>query len=361
MNAVSRSYVVLGAGIACSVLTASVWAATQFTNQGSITNTRHNLSQSSLPNATRTFMDGSRNDYGEVCVYCHTPHGSNLAATAPLWNRTIKNTNFQTYNQLGTSSLTQTVAQPGGSSLTCLSCHDGQTAIDSIINMPGSWRDRAKVAGGQANQYTLGGGTPTQTQYKLSAQFLNTWTNAPLAGRTVTTHSASFNHAGLNSNMTANSGKALGPLVVPDGLGGTITYDIGCMGCHSPNGITQPGFTDFNTFVIGTDLRNDHPVGVTFPTTNGAGTDWKTPSGVKGSARYFDIAGGIPGKMDKGDIRVYGAGQGGAVGAASPTVECASCHDPHGVPDPANGNVFKPTFLRVNNAGSAVCLTCHTK
>jgi predicted CXXCH cytochrome family protein len=37
----------------------------------------------------------------------------------------------------------------------------------------------------------------------------------------------------------------------------------------------------------------------------------------------------------------------------SPSVECASCHDPH---TPNNG-----TFLRVSNAGSGLCLSCHVK
>jgi predicted CXXCH cytochrome family protein len=37
----------------------------------------------------------------------------------------------------------------------------------------------------------------------------------------------------------------------------------------------------------------------------------------------------------------------------SPSVECASCHDPH---TPNNG-----VFLRVSNAGSGLCLSCHVK
>lgn len=358
MSILSRYYYLLSLGAASVMLSASVCSATAFTNTGSIKNTRHNLSQSSIP-GVQPFMDGSRNDYGEVCVYCHTPHGSNLASTAPLWNRTMKDTTFDIYSNNGTP-MTQKVLQPGGSSKTCLSCHDGQTAIDSIINMPGAFRKQV----GQANQYTLGGITSTtagatqQTKYKLSAQFLNTWNNPTMSGRSGATDT--INHAGLSSNMTETSGKQLGPLTSPDGFGGFITYDIGCMSCHSPNGISQPGMTDFNMFNIGTDLRNDHPVGVTFPTTNGPGTDWKTPSGVgKSGLKYFD-SGTITGKLDKADIRIYGAGFGGADGATSATVECASCHDPHGVPDPTTG-FFKKTFLRVSNNGSAVCLTCHTK
>lgn len=335
MNMLSRDYVMLIVGIVCLSLAFDAHAGgtnipfDRFTNIGSIINTRHNMTQNSAPLIV-TSMSNFRNDYGEVCVYCHTPHGANQVATAPLWNRTIKATSYKTYNQLGTSSLTQAVVQPGGSSLTCLSCHDGQTAIDSIINMPGSWRRQI----GQATQATI-----------QSTTFLNTWNN--------TSGTDATKHMGLNS-----TNGVLGDGTGNNGLG---TGGVGCLVCHSETGFLPGTGPDFSMFNLGTDLRNDHPVGVTFPTTNGAGTDWNTPSGVQGSARYFDTAGGISGKMDKVDIRVYGANQGGAVGAASPTVECASCHDPHGVPDPTNGNKFKPTFLRVNNVGSAVCLTCHTK
>lgn len=367
MKKLARGLVVIGVGAVCSALSTYTWAdgknlPTGFSNTGSIANTRHNLSQSTLGLSGNQAMDSSRNDYGEVCVYCHTPHGA-AGITAPLWNRTIKATTYKTYKDLGTSSLTQTVAQPGGSSLTCLSCHDGQTAIDSVINMPGSWRSRAQVAGGQVNQYAGANG-------QLSGAFLDSWTNP--AGRVDT-----ITHRGLNSSTQANPVVLIAPIPIigfpgyslPAGSiqgNGTGSDGIGCMTCHAASGLTsvsaggQQG-TDFSMFLIGTDLRNDHPVGVTFPTSNGTGTDWKTPSGVQGTARYFDTIGGVMGKMDKGDIRVYGSGNGGADGQASPTVECASCHDPHGVPDPTNGNKFKPTFLRVNNAGSAVCLTCHTK
>jgi len=300
---------------ACAGLTTFAWAVpTQFTNRGSIVNTRHNMTQSTLPATTRNVMDLARNDYGEVCVYCHTPHGANTNIAAPLWNRTIKPTSYAVYSS---GSLTQTVSQPGGSSLSCLSCHDGQTAIDSIINMPGS-------GGYNASQLT--------TQ---NTTFLNTWNNP--AGRVDTT-----NHMGLNS----------GNNIQGDGMGSRS-----CLVCHADTGVIG-GATDFTVALIGTDLRNDHPVGVTFPTVNGPGTSFNTPIAA-GAIRYFDVNGN--GALDKGDVRMYGAGAGGAAAATSATVECASCHDPHGVPSAGPGSLFKPTFLRVDNAGSALCLTCHIK
>jgi cytochrome c553 len=279
---------------------------TKFTNKGSIANTRHNLTQRPADNSlglVGSAMDGYRNNYGEVCVYCHTPHGADGTQKLPLWNRTTKATTYKTYNELNTSTLTQVVSQPGVNSLSCLSCHDGQTAIDSIINMPGSGRYQAS----QATSTNIG--------------FLNSW-NGSVSNTSVT-------HHGLN--------------------------DTGCLACHTSTGFGAtvfPNATDFTVFAIGTDLTNDHPVGISFPSASGTGTDFNKPTGLKGTSRYFDE--NLNGNMDSGDVRLYDTG-----GTAK--VECASCHDPHGVPSAGPGSAFKPTFLRVNNTGSALCLTCHVK
>ena len=75
---------------------------------------------------------------------------------------------------------------------------------------------------------------------------------------------------------------------------------------------------------MGTDLSNDHPVHLTYPTV-GQDPDFNTPP-LNG-------------------IILYGAGD--------DQVECASCHDPHLT---TNGN-----FLAISNDGSALCKSCHTK
>ena len=126
-----------------------------------------------------------------------------------------------------------------------------------------------------------------------------------------------------------------------------------CLACHSPGaGVVGANATDFTVFSIGTDLRNDHPVGVRFPTSAGPGTDFKEPSRKEARLAWFDANGN--GRADASEIRLYNTGEGYEV-------ECASCHDPHGVPSAGLGSVFNPTFLRIGNAGSAVCLTCHSK
>ncbi|WP_411565021.1 cytochrome c3 family protein [Rubrivivax sp. A210] len=295
------------------LLAACAWAAgmaiadtdrpTKFTNRDTIGNTRHNLTQRQASGGPAgATMDSFRNDYEEVCVYCHTPHGANRTVTAPLWNRTMKTNTYQTYDLLGTSTLTQPVTQPGVSSLTCLSCHDGTTAVDSIINMPGAGRYNAA----QETQETT--------------DFLNSWNN----------------RRGPDANVHGR------------------LANTECVSCHSPaGGFSGLGATDFTVFAIGTDLRNDHPVGIRFPAA-GPGTDFKDPQRRDGRMAWFDGNGNA--RPDSNEIRLYNAGGGDGY-----EVECASCHDPHGVPSAGPGSQFNATFLRVSNTGSAVCQSCHSK
>jgi len=111
-------------------------------SQGSIANTRHNMTMDYDGTGTGVGfnMDGYRNDYGAVCIYCHTPHGANQQIQAPLWNRTVALDSVYTIYDKPTT-LMRTMSTPGPTSLTCLSCHDGTIAIDSVLNMPGSGRN----------------------------------------------------------------------------------------------------------------------------------------------------------------------------------------------------------------------------
>lgn len=83
----------------------------------------------------------------EVCVYCHTPHAASSGFEgAPLWNKAAADggVTYQMYgatnpgDAMVTIGSTTTVTEPASPSLACLSCHDGVSAIDSIVNAPGS-------------------------------------------------------------------------------------------------------------------------------------------------------------------------------------------------------------------------------
>jgi predicted CXXCH cytochrome family protein len=126
--------------------------------------------------------------------------------------------------------------------------------------------------------------------------------------------------------------------------------------------------------MLGTDLTNDHPVGIQYCgggiSTGGASTtaasagdcrddDFIRPqNGLIGGARtwWVDNSAGSAGTRQKTDMILYARAPTLAGDATSgqyqPFVECASCHDPHSE---------NATFLRIPNTQSAVCLTCHNK
>jgi len=307
-----------------AVALADGWDPTsKASNIGSISNTRHNLTIEYSPNF-RPIMGAFRNDYGEVCVYCHTPHGANTQINAPLWNRTVTDTgSYSIYDRPTTLGLEGRMNLPGPSSLTCLSCHDGTIAIDSVLNMPGSG-----LAAGNSNLSNVQVGTSDDA-------FLDTWATVP-----------------------GNLGPTGTHAVLGEELGRS---DNGCSLCH--RAALQGAIPDYSAFMLGTDLRNDHVIGITYPTSFNAGIDYNEPNmKVPGKWAVFDSNGN--GFAEKYEVRLYDSGNGAAV-------ECASCHDPHGIPSD-NGAIseFIPSFLRIsnstpngNNIGgpSGLCLTCHTK
>ncbi len=102
-----------------------------------IRNTKHNLSVLSSTGRTRAVQSSTEN---EICVFCHTPHGANLSAPGPLWNRSTSVATYNTYNSGSLDATLEGVAldQPNGISKLCLSCHDGTIAIGSVRNRSGS-------------------------------------------------------------------------------------------------------------------------------------------------------------------------------------------------------------------------------
>lgn len=294
---VCRLLALLGAasiGAICTVATAQIRPAdpaSKFSYEGGVANTRHNLTQRPIGGGAE-LMNPVRHDYGEVCVYCHTPHQASTALPAPLWNRTTRAT---TYTM--PAARDPGASQPGAASLACLSCHDGTVAVDSIINMPGPGRvDRAQERG-------------------QNDEFLSrAWRNP--------TGAEADTHAALDRT--------------------------GCLSCHSPG--SGRNAQDFTRALIGTDLRDDHPVGVPLPASRLG--EFVRPDRSGDRLVFYDR--NANGRPDANEVRYYDAGAGA-------TVECASCHDPHGVPDGVRGSRFVPKFLRVTLNGGALCLTCHVK
>jgi len=96
---------------------------------------------------------------GEVCVFCHTPHGADTSAGAPLWNKALPDAGKYTrYSALNTSTLDGAEVPVGSVSLACLSCHDGSQAMDVMINAPGTGKYNS--AGASAFGLAAMSGTP---------------------------------------------------------------------------------------------------------------------------------------------------------------------------------------------------------
>jgi predicted CXXCH cytochrome family protein len=265
------------AGAALALAAGGAWAQT------GIAVTKHNLSNANLGTQANSFSGTD-----EICVFCHTPHGADVTANPPLWNRTLPASgSFQTYDTLGTTTLDGEVLAVGSVSIACLSCHDGAQAMNVVINAPGSG------LGGDAN-WTGG-----------------IWTGPALNGAPV---------GSLGYNSVVN---------------------------------------------LGTDLTNDHPIGVEYAggACRGVTGDCQPSTGTVGDVDFEDAvrtATGVDqwyvdvdgdGTREKTDMILYTRPF--SVGGAGPSVECASCHDPH---TDANG-----TFLRTSNNQSGVCLACHIK
>jgi predicted CXXCH cytochrome family protein len=123
--------------------------------------------------------------------------------------------------------------------------------------------------------------------------------------------------------------------------------------------------------MLGTDLTNDHPVGIQYcgggistgsATTTDTSTgscrdgDFNAPTNaVIGGHRAWWVDTGGAGRQKTDMIlyaRVGSLGSDSENGKYQPFVECASCHDPH---------TENTTFLRIANTNSAVCLACHNK
>lgn len=145
---------------------------------------------------------------GQICIYCHMPHNANNAG-APLWNRTNLTTAFTMYSAANSSTFqlangdVNSAARPVGPvSLACLSCHDGQTAFNSLNQAPMIDSDRAIAQ--STYTFTLVGGGPVVTMGDVAAP--NTPDSVNLGIDLTNDHPISFTY---NAALAALKGTTL--------------------------------------------------------------------------------------------------------------------------------------------------------
>jgi Doubled CXXCH motif (Paired_CXXCH_1) len=288
----------IASALACA--TALLVSGGAYGQASGISVTKHNLGSSAPAN------QNSVSDTAEICVFCHTPHGADTTASAPLWNKKLPSgTGYQVYATANSTTIDgQVMTTVGSVSITCLSCHDGTQAMDNIINAPGSGGFVADGGGAGGRAYS--------------------WGASP-------------------------------------------RIDAGGLGVMS------------SVANLGTDLRDDHPIGIEYCGGGLTGTSANaTPGIATGSCKDSDFKQPFSGTINSQPVWWVETGTSDSartrtdmilynrsftLGGTGPAVECASCHDPHvsqGQAGP-NSQVAGATFLRVSNNGSAVCLACHTK
>jgi hypothetical protein len=293
---------------------------------------RHNLGSGGI--VLRVY-----NATSEVCVFCHTPHHANTSVSpAPIWNRA--NSPLAVYTAYGTTLAGSNVSAIGSVSLACLSCHDGVTAFDSLVNPPGEGPTSAGV-------YPAG--------QEMNWRFMMPTSASPL---TVQVHKFDTN--------------ASGP----------------CVLCHEwLYGVPAPVYR----LTTGVDLTNSHPVSITY--NPAVSTSLRPKSTLLSS---IDLVTGLSVSAGQSYGNNLQQNRWAVKGFISNTatiqdllrndkVECSSCHDPHfknlswdEIEPLAYGGVTNSgfdigwcgtwegcgdgAFLRRvgGNTGSAICRTCHT-
>jgi len=146
------------------------------------------------------------------------------------------------------------------------------------------------------------------------------------------------------------------------------SVSIACLSCHDGSGLDSTSFNagswsgdnidpdgtlrDDAITNIGTDLQNDHPIGIQY---GGGGISSSSPLASTNDVNFFtpDFEVGANGPVWWIVVMFTRSNAYSGQQDPEPFVECATCHDPHST---TNG-----MFLRSSNVGSGLCLACHDK
>lgn len=174
----------------------------------------------------------------------------------------------------------------------------------------------------------------------------NTNTQGPLWNRAANNTSYTL-YASSTMNTTPGQPGSVSKLCLSchDGTVGVLDYGgaTGGMTLAEANSCTNPlGCSS----VLGTNLSNDHPIGITYDaalaTADKGLNDPSTKTVTIGSTA--SRSGTIATMMLSGG-----------------KVECSSCHDVHNIYTVAGSAGTSKGLVKVGMAGSSLCLQCHTK
>ncbi len=284
-----------------------------------VVQSRHNLGAfgshlTTMDQDTASATFGRVTGTTQICVFCHTPHHTEATNAGPLWNRGLSTTSAN-LTPYGTTLGGTTIAASdvSGTTFACLSCHDGVTTLDNLVNAPGNG---GVTAGGASQGWTLfDEGAPLGTGLHVNTLF----------GTRVDIGQDLSNDHPIGVNYVTSQTAGLASLRAP----GTTIADI-----DLSSGLSSASLAD--TTLFGWMQQNR----------------WDVNGKISSTGTISDLL-------------------------RNSKVECVSCHDPHfsnrSYPDYKH-DTAGATFLtgvgqsdglflrRVGgNTGSGVCRTCHDK
>jgi predicted CXXCH cytochrome family protein len=308
-----------------------------------------------------------------VCEFCHIAHGGD--EVAPLWSRRNPTAVYQPYSS---STAVARPGQPTGSSLLCLSCHDGTIALGEMIN-----RSSAVLMSGGNSRMPPGRaltGTDLSDDHPISFQ---------------------YSESLASENGELRSPGALGPHVKLDSNG-----ELQCTSCHNAHDNSFGDFLVQSNQGSGLCLQCHVPPGWSTSAHSQSYADWnRRPPNPWPNSDYASVAdngcrncheshsadgprllrnsgeedtciachnGNVASENVMALFESYSSHPVGRTAGVhdpaeaavvdAPHVECADCHDPHSAGDSeiqVRGVSLNGLGVERSTYGYEVCLRCH--
>jgi hypothetical protein len=287
-----------------------------------VSGTKHNLSASGSGTVKATVET-------QICVFCHTPHGADQSAGAPLWNHALSSATYTPYSSLSMDA-NPLPGPPGASSKVCLSCHDGTLAVGTVGVLEGKSPVTIDMSGtGTSGVMPAGAGAATGYTRNLGIDLSND-------------HPISFNYDTTLGGSTGSDGELRAPPVT-DGSGTIVVGNrtasvkpnfplennqVQCITCHDPHIMDTVSTNPPLKFLRGNRLQQVTPLGGLYVPSSDitcvachdkAGTVWSNSAhanNLVADETYLDTA---------ASTNEFPLGT--AVWQAS----CVGCHDTHTV------------------------------
>ncbi len=331
-----------------------------------VASTAHNLSPTGPGRVKAATAAG-------VCEFCHIAHGGD--EVAPLWARRNPTAVYQPYSS---STAVARPGQPTGSSLLCLSCHDGTIALGEMIN-------------------------------RSSAVLMSGGNSRMPPGRALTGTDLSDDHP-ISFQYSESLASENGELRSPGALGAHVKLDpdgeLQCTSCHNAHDNSFGDFLVQSNQGSGLCLQCHVPPGWSTSAHSQSYADWnRRPPNPWPNADYASVAdngcrncheshaadgprllrnsgeedtciachnGNVASKDVMALFESYSSHPVGRTAGVhdpaeadvvdAPHVECADCHDPHSAGDSeiqVRGVSLNGLGVERSTYGYEVCLRCH--